>query len=374
VRELETRLTPSLSTLGSFLAPAGLTPYGGLIMDTSGNFYGTASADGAFGAGTVFELAHGSSTITPLASFNDTNGANPFGDLIMDASGNLYGTTWYGGASGQGTVFELAAGSSTITALASFNVATGWNARGGLVIDNSGNLYGTTSAGGANSVGTVFEVVQGSGTITTLASFNSTTTGNISGLIMDASGNLYGTTQSQGAHSDGSVFELAHGSSSITTLASFNVDNGGGPQAGLIVDSSGNLYGTAAGGGPNEGYDGTVFEVAQGSGTITTLASFNYTNGSEPSSRLVMDQSGNLYGTTVTGGANGDGTVFELAHRSHTITTLASFNVSNGQYPQGSLVRDGSGNIYGATVAGGVIDNGTVFEVAQGSGTITTLA
>jgi uncharacterized repeat protein (TIGR03803 family) len=372
VRQLESRLTPSLTSLASFLAPGGFTPDAGLIMDTSGNLYGTASAGGAFGVGTVFELAHGSSTVTPLASFNDTNGANPYGGLIMDASGNLYGTTTVGGASQDGTVFELAHGSGTISMLALFNYSDGANPQGGLVMDSSGNLYGTTRAGGANFAGTIFEVAKGSGTITTLASFNGTTGGAVSGLVMDASGNLYGTTQSQGANSDGSVFELAHGSGTITTLASFNVANGGGPVADLIMDGSGNLYGTTTGGGANT--YGTVFKLAQGSGTITTLASFNQTNGSEPASRLVMDQSGNLYGTTYIGGANGVGTVFEVVQGSGTITTLASFNVSNGQHPSGSLVRDSSGNLYATTTAGGLNDNGTVFEVAQGSGTITTLA
>jgi uncharacterized repeat protein (TIGR03803 family) len=354
------------------LAPGGFTPYAGLIMDTSGNFYGTASAGGAFGDGTVFELAHGSSRITPLATFNGTNGASPYGGLIMDASGNLYGTTTVGGAFQGGTVFELAHGSGTITMLASFDPPYADSRQSALVMDSSGNLYGTTSAGGANGDGTVFEVAKGSGTITTLASFNGTFGGAVSGLIMDASGNLYGTTQLQGANSHGSVFELAHGSGTITTLASFNGANGFGPVADLIMDGRGNLYGTTTYGGAND--LGTVFELAKGSGTITTLASFNGTNGSQPASRLVMDQSGNLYGTTYTGGANAIGTVFELAHGSGTISTLASFNVTNGKYPSGSLVRDGSGNIYGTTRAGGVNDDGTVFEVAQGSGTITTLA
>ncbi len=155
-------------------------------------------------------------------------------------------------------------------------------------------------------------------------------------LIMDSSGNLYGTTELGGTDNDGTVFELAHGSSTITTLASFRGNNGADPWAGLIMDGSGNLYGTAEQGGalPGGGADnGTVFELAKGSSTITGLASFDVLNGQWPVAGLIMDSSNNLYGTTAWGGANhlGDGTVFELAKGSGTITTLASFNGTNGE-------------------------------------------
>ncbi len=214
----------SLTTLASFGPTVyGSDPAAALIMDSSGNLYGTACTGGAYDYGAVFELADGSGTITPLASFNGTDGARPDGALIMDSSGNLYGTTTYGGASSDGTVFELAKGSGTITTLASFNGTDGANPYATLVMDSSGNLYGTTAGGGASNDGTVFELASGSGTITTLASFNGTNGANpLAGLIMDSSGNLYGTTESGGASSDGTVFELAKGSSTITTLASFN--------------------------------------------------------------------------------------------------------------------------------------------------------
>ena len=370
---LETRLTPSLSTLASFGAPNGANPAGALIMDSSGNLYGTTSAGGAFNEGTVFEVAHGSGAITTLASFNGSNGAGPDGPLIMDSSGNLYGTTQGGGASGDGTVFELVHGSGTITTLASFNGTDGAGPDGPLIIDSSGNLYGTTLEGGASGDGTVFELVHGSGTITTLASFNGTN-GEYphSGVIMDGSGNLYGTTADGGASGDGTVFKLAKGSGTITTLASFNGANGSSPEAGLIMDSSGNLYGTTASAGASD--YGTVFELAKGSGTITTLASFNGSNGAHPYDALLMDGSGNLYGTTETAGASIDGTVFELAKGSGTITALASFDGGNGANPDSSVVMDSSGNLYGTAAGGGPYGEGTVFELAQGSGAITALA
>jgi uncharacterized repeat protein (TIGR03803 family) len=362
VRELETRLTPSAATLASLNGTDGANPYGGtLVMDGTGNLYGMAELGGALNDGTVFELAHGSSVPTTLASFNGTNGSSPRGGLIIDSSGNLYGTTQTGGASNDGTAFEIARGSGTITTLASFNGADGSLPVGGLIMDSSGNLYGTTFQGGASGDGTVFELAQGSGTITTLASFSGTDGNGPVGLIMDSSGNLYGTTYTGGATNVGAVFELVHGSSTITTLASFNLTSGAYPYAGVVMDSSGNLYGTAAGGGPSN--NGVVFELAHGHSTITRLASFGGTNGRLPEAGLLMDGSGNLYGTTYLGGASKDGTVFELAHGSRTINSLASFNGTNGKEPEAGLVADGSGDLYGMTYAGGGGNDGTIFEL-----------
>ena len=151
-------------------------------MDSSGNLYGTASQGGAYG-GTVFELAKGSGMITTLASFNGTNGVEPLGGLIMDSSGNLYGTTEYGGpdfevGAAAGTVFELAQGSGTITTLASFNGANGLQPHAGLIMDDNGNLYGTTFAGGAFGAGTVFELAN-TAALSVASTFNATLLQNV---------------------------------------------------------------------------------------------------------------------------------------------------------------------------------------------------
>jgi uncharacterized repeat protein (TIGR03803 family) len=356
----------TITWLTSFNGFNGGTPETRLIIDGSGNLYGTTSGSFVSTGGTVFELAKGSTTITTLASVNSTVGPLFPSSLIMDGSGNLYGTTLGGAGSVDGTVFELAKGSGTINTLASFNATKGSGPDAGLIMDDSGNLYGTASGGGVSDVGTVFELAKGSGAITTLAYFNQTNAVQLSGLIMDDSGNLYGTAMFGGASNDGTVFELAKGSSTLTILASFNGTNGSNP-SGLIMDGNGNLYGTTA----NAGRGGTIFELAKGSSTLTTLASFNGTNGSEPSS-LIMDGSGNLYGTTSAGGASEGGTIFELAKGSSTITTLASFNSTNGSVS--SLIMDGSGNLYGTTGGGGASNEGTIFELAKGSTTITILA
>ncbi len=170
-------------------------------------------------------------------------------------------------------------------------------------------------------------------TLTTLASFNGTNgDAPYAGLVMDGQGNLYGTTRYGGADGIGAVFEIANGSNAITNVASFNGSDGIYPEGSLILDSQGNLYGTAEYGGASG--DGAVFEIARGSNTIIDLASFDGTDGISPEAGLVMDGQGNLYGTTVVGGATGDGTVFEIASGSNAITTLASFSGTNGAYSE----------------------------------------
>jgi uncharacterized repeat protein (TIGR03803 family) len=342
----------------STLATGARAHNSGLVEDSLGNFYGTTYNGGANNYGSIFELANGSNSLTTLASFNSSTGIFPEGGLVMDSSGNLYGTTsGSAGGNGAGGVFELAKGSSTITNRGLFTGANGSYPEAGLVLDSSGNLYGTTVSGGANNFGTVFEVLNGRNAITVLASFNRTNGADPeAGLILDDSGNLYGTTYAGGAHNLGTVFEIFKGTGAITTLASFNGADGAEPEAGLARDASGNLYGTTFRGGPLS--LGNVFELPAG-GAITTLASFNRYNGSGPEAGLILDGSGNLYGTTYSGGASNYGTVFEVGAGSGAITTLATFDGGNGIAPEAGLILDGSGNLYGTTASG----LGTVFEV-----------
>jgi uncharacterized repeat protein (TIGR03803 family) len=294
-----------LLTVASFGPGAGAYSEAGLIVDAAGNLFGTTYAGGGNGTnnGTLFEVkAGGKRTISTLANFNFSDGSNPLGSLVEDAHGNLFGTTCYGGAGtpyGEGTIFEYSNG--RITALASFEGANGANPAAGLVEDAGGNLFGTTSKGGANGDGTVFE---------------------------------YSTT-----------------AGTLTTLAAFNGANGACPEANLLEDASGNLFGTAESGGDYRA--GTVFEIQAGSGTVTTLGTFNDSNGCAPMGSLVAGANGNLIGTASGGGAAGAGTVFEVDLASRTITTLANFNGTNGAAPMGSLVEDANGNLFGATQHGG---------------------
>jgi uncharacterized repeat protein (TIGR03803 family) len=370
----------AVTTIASFNGENGESPWGGLIEDSSGDLFGTTFEGGVNGEGTLFEINAGSSAVTTLASFNQTDGEYPMGNLVEDTSGDLFGTTTEGGAGNEGAVFELKAGSSIITTLASFDDSNGEFPYAGLVEDSSGNLFGTTRNGGPSGPqGTVFEVRAGSNVITTLASFNGTNGQDPeAGLVEDSSGNLFGTTMSGGSgyqnglQSGGTVFEIKAGSNTVTTVASFG-DNGFNPDVGLIEDSSGNLFGTTCFGGPS-GY-GTVFEIKAGSDAISTIASFNGTDGAEPESRLVEDSSGDLFGTTYAGGSSSDGTVFEVKAGSNTVTTIASFNGANGAFPEAGLVEDSSGNLFGTTCRGGAANNyGTVFEIKAGNNTVTVLA
>ena len=250
-------------------------------------------------------MAAGSHALSTLVTFTGANGLDPQAGLVADASGNLYGTTVWG-TGNYGTIFAIDAISHAQTTLATFQGGDGANPYGSLIFDASGNLYGTTSYGGANDYGTVFEVAAGSHALTTLATFTGANgAGSIAGLIADASGNLYGTTYFGGSSDSGTVFEVTAGSHALTTLATFTGANGAGPAASLIVDASGNLYGTTAEGGATD--QGTVFEVAAGSHALTTLATFTGANGANPRASLIFDASGNLYGTTRFG------SVFELS-------------------------------------------------------------
>ncbi len=340
------------STAGSFLdnngnslagssvtIPAGSSSVGFEYLDLNlGNPTLTVSGGGLLATQQETVITP-SALLNSLYSFN-SNGFSPQGNLIADSSGNLFGTTNSGGTYNVGAVFELARGSNTITTLASFNPNTdGIDPETSLVLDSNGNIFGTTlnsrayigPSGGTNGYGTIFELMHGSSTITTLANFTVLNGGVHEALYLDHSGTLFGTTSIGVAHGDGTVFELAQGSNTITTLASFNGGNGSNPEAGLTEDSNGNFFGTTSGGGANS--DGTVFELAQGSSTITTLASFNGADGVNPQARLMLDSGGDLFGTTSGGGPGGGGTVFELAQSSSTITTLASFNGANGADP-----------------------------------------
>ena len=345
----------TLTVVASFNNSVSL-PAGNLVVDGAGNIYGASDAGGTGGGGVVYEVANGSNKITTIASFTDSN--NPVANgVVMGSSGNLYGTTYQGGGDGFGTVFKVANGSDKITTIASFS-GSSYNPSG-VVMDSSGNLYGTTRYGGTNGYGTVFEVANGSDKITTIASFNgSNGSYPVTSMVLDSSGNLYGTTGSGGANGYGTVFEVANGSNKITTLASFNGTFG----AVQLLDGSGNLYGVTFQGGSKG--DGSVFEIANGSKTITTLASFDGSNGSSPNG-LLLDGAGNLFGTASAGGnADGDGTVFEIANGSTKITTVGLLNSNTTGSDPGGLVLDGSGNLFGTTSSGGNNDDGKVFEVS----------
>ena len=348
-------------------SPNGDTPHANLILDANGTLYGTTLGGGTGpchrGCGTVFELKR-SGKERVLYSFGGVpigDGVLPRGGLVQDAAGNLYGTTFDGGLF-TGTVFKVSP-TGVETVLYTFaSGADGAGPKGSLLQDAAGNLYGTTETGGTHNYGTVFEISP-TGVETVLYNFTGGPDGGnpVAGLIQDAAGNFYGTTINGGTHGPGTVFQLTPGGVE-TTLASFDgFGLGGNPACRLVRDAAGNLYGTTPSGGAHG--DGEVFEVSA-TGTLSILYSFTGgTDGGNPVAGLIQDAAGNLYGTT-TRSSNGAGLVFELTPTG-SLKVLYNFQgLPDGGSPVGSLVRDAVGNLYGTTAEGGAYGRGTIFRIS----------
>ena len=303
-----------------------------------------------------------------LYRFGGTGGG-PYADLILDQAGNLYGTTRDGGTDGYGTVFKLTrndAGSWSERVLHSFtNGPDGSNPVGGVISDAAGNLYGTASAGGSSASGVVYELKPSNGgwTETVLHTFGPGRDGSgpFAGLIFDSSSNLYGTTVYGGASGDGVVYEL-HANGLETVLHSFiSGPDGANPYAGLTGDASGNLYGTTYFGGPSNA--GVVYKVNLATKHETVLYIFSGANGANPESGVIIDSAGNMYGTTVNGGAANAGEVYELNPIGQE-TLLHSFTGgTDGANPVAALIRDSAGNLYGTASNGGNSLTGVVFAL-----------
>jgi uncharacterized repeat protein (TIGR03803 family) len=378
----------------------GYSSYAGLIFDGNGNLYGTTSKGGSHpcstggGCGTVFELfptQGGGWKEKIIHSFNGTDGCEPLAGLIMDAAGNLYGTTSACGAYSGGTVFELSpdgSGGWTRKVLHNFgNAMDGFEPQAGLTLDDAGNLYGTTWGGGTYGFGTVFELSpkgDGKWSETRLHNFNYDGVDGrspVAGVVFDAMGNLYGITFEGGTYDDGTVFELSPkkgGGWKEKVLCSFSGITGDGdgrlPLGGLTLDADTNLYGTTSGGGMYYS-NGTVFEVSHGSWMEGVLHSFGQgTDAANPRSGLVFDAAGNLYGTTANGGVDNRGTVFELSpplgNGSWTENVLYEFSSTGtgGSLPYAGVIMDRNGNLYGTTLEGGTYGYGTAFEIIPSMG------
>jgi uncharacterized repeat protein (TIGR03803 family) len=410
-----------LANLYDFRITDAASPLSNLIQDASGNLFGTADFEGTYDIGAVYELTpNGSggwkeSVIYNFASGFDNfvNGVYPSG-LTIDAAGNLYGTEAFSGQAEYGSVFELSplpGGHWQEKDLVDFSGSLD-HPMGGVVFDHAGNLYGTTNQGGLMGLGTIFELIPGANgrwTEKTIHSFTGYPNDGASpgaGLVMDEAGNFYGTTEKGGSGTNctggggqavgcGTVFKLSltvGGSWQVQMLYSLqgSTIDGATPVAPLIFDATGNLYGTTVQGGIKAGCNqasgpatcGTVFELSPNGSGWAEKVLYEFTNtagdGADPYAAVVFDRAGNLWGTTSSGGIFGDGAVFELTPEvsgEWSETVVHSFGASSydGKYPEGSLMFDAAGNLYGATAAGGQawLGNrgwdsagyGTVFEI-----------
>jgi uncharacterized repeat protein (TIGR03803 family) len=339
--------------------PKGANPYAGVVRDPAGNLYGTTSTGGTAGWGVVYKLdAAGMQTV--LHNFTGgTDGSFPVGGVILDPSGNLYGTTESGGKSGWGVVYKLNT-AGQLTVLHSFTGGTdGGEPLGGVILDSAGNLYGTTLYGGTTDGGVVF-MLTATGHETVLHSFTGPD-GALpdSGVIRDSAGNLYGTTQFGGIDW-GVVYELDT-TGQLTVLYTFTDGaDGGSPYAGVIRDSAGNLYGTTTSGNPSVG--GSVYKLDT-TGQLTVLASFPGASGAfTPYAPVTRDSAGNIYGTTFYGGA-AYGFVYKLDTAGN-LTMLYTFTGgADGGHPYAGVILDSSGNLYGTTFYGGPTGRGVVYKL-----------
>ena len=374
--------------LVTFLGSNGTSPQGTLMIDANGNVFGTTWTGGANNCGTVFELAKTitgyAAAPTTICNFSGASGAFLDGKLFTDADGNLFGAAEGGGQFGKGTIFEIKKtpsgyGSTPIT-LVSFHGSDGAQPDDGFIADANGNLIGTTQQGGASDNGTVFMIAKtASGyasTPITLVSFNGANGSQpVINPIMDSKGDLFGTTWGGGANGCGVIYEIVKAASGYASTPTILANLGGAEGAylsgSLVMDANGNLFGTTRYGGAYG--DGTIFELAKTVGgyasKITTLLTFNGTNGASMAGTLVMDGTGDLFGVTTSGGAFGHGTVFELQKSAigyaSTTISLVDFSGINGSKPMGSLAFDANGNLFGTTSQGGTTGNGTVFEISS---------
>ena len=355
------------SLLYSFTGEHGVNPAGGLFRDAAGNLYGTTVYGGDSGNGTVFKLdTTGKETV--LHSFSgNSDGGFPFGGLIRDKFDNFYGATG-SGFTNAGVVFQMD-GRGNETVLHTFSDFThGAGPTAILVRDKAGNLYGTTLGGGnlrpclLAGCGLVFKL-NARGKETVLYRFKGKADGKtpFGSLVRDPAGNLYGTTTKGGGADAGVVFKV-DSTGKETVLYSFKgKSDGKTPMAGLVRDAAGNLYGTTEFGGASGA--GVVFKLGP-SGKETVLYPFTGgADGANPIATLIRDAAGNLYGTTVNGGASGVGVVFSLDTTGKQ-TVLHSFNQTDGEFPSAPLFRDANGNLYGTAFGGGASGGGVVYKIA----------
>jgi uncharacterized repeat protein (TIGR03803 family) len=376
----------SYKILHSFIGTDGTGPWGGVALDRKGNLFGASASGGnlsecnGYGCGVVFELrpqSNGKWTEAVLYRFDShgNDGYTSYGGVTMGSGNHLYGTTYAGGSHHVGTVFKLTHGASgwAESVLYSFGTRSddGGEPTAGVAMDNAGNLYGT-----ARTI--AFELYPGTDgwKENVLHRFVKQGDGGgvFAGVILDSTGSLYGTTEGGGADNGGTVYEVQHTSSGWKekVLHSFHLSQTDGNTPGwgsLFMNGSGSLYGTTRGGGC---CGGVVFKLTpDSSGRWKEALLHNFQKGAtgfSPNAGVVMDKAGNLYGTTDYGGGFCDcGVIYKLApgpNGKWTYTVLHTFGIGNdGGVPEGNLVMDGEGNLYGGTVLGGAYGGGVVFEL-----------
>ena len=366
-------LTPvmaaGIQNLASFDRNNGALPNASLTLGTDGLFYGTTVSGGSSNNGTIFSFNPNGDTLTSLASFDGANGSRPFASLTLGTDGLFYGTTLRGGSSGFGTIFSFNPTGNTLTSLASFDFYNGSRPYASLTLGADGLFYGTASGGGSSRSGTIFSFNPTGNTLTSLASFDFYNgAAPVASLTLGADGLFYGTTAGGGSSLAGTIFSFNPTGNTLTSLASFDRTNGNGaePVASLTLGTDGLFYGTTSVVDRFTFNAGTIFSFNPTGNTLTSLARFDGTNGGLPYASLTLGTDGLFYGTTSFGGNSDNGTLFSFNPTGNILTSLASFDRTNGDEPQASLTLGTDGLFYGTTTGGGSSNNGTIFSFDAG--------
>jgi uncharacterized repeat protein (TIGR03803 family) len=359
--------TASEIVMESFGRPPlyGAKPAGGVIRDSAGNLYGTTIKGGQRGVGAVYQLDTAGHQKVLYSFTGGADGGQPYGGVILDSAGDLYGTTQFGGSANAGVVYKLdAAGNYAVLYSFKGYPTDGQNPYAGVVLDSNGNLYGTTNGGGVSNAGVVYKL-DSMGQETVLHSFVYYTETDgaypVAGVILDPAGNLYGTTEAGGTVNGGVVYKV-DAAGQETVLYSFaDFAHGSSPSAGVVRDSAGNLYGTTTYGGTAS--VGVVYELDT-AGHETVLHNFAAADGGDPNSGVILDGAGNFYGSTYTGGPANAGVAYKLDPAGNYKVLYDFPGGADGAYPTaGGVIRDSAGNLYGTTYEGGTAALGVVYEL-----------
>jgi uncharacterized repeat protein (TIGR03803 family) len=342
---------PALTVLQDLTEQTGGSPEYPPIIGQNGVLYGTAYTLNNGGA--IYSINPDGTDFAVLYAFpGGAAGAGPFGGLVQDASGLLYGTTLFGGTSAQGAVYQFDPATQTATVLHSFDVADGASPYAGLVQDDAGNFYGTTSSGGANAVGTIYKIAAGSFAFTKLADLSRAVgAAPFTPLLDGKDGFLYGTAQQGGSQDKGTIFRISASSGEVEVLHSFSGSDGASPFAGLTEGKKGVYYGTTDYGGTND--QGVVFAFTLAGRKLTVLHRFRMTDGSYPQGRIALDRAGRLFGTAFAGGTNDSGVIYRYDPATSTFKVLENLLYSVAGLPGGGLTYAGGKLFYGGTLSGG---------------------
>jgi uncharacterized repeat protein (TIGR03803 family) len=352
----------------NFTATDGAHPFSDLVQGTDGKLYGTTTTgNNSTDHDTIFRINTDGTGFTVLKNLDSaTTGGNCWTGLLLGSDGMLYGTAYYGGTGGDGTIFKLNQDGTGFVVLKNFNAATtGGSPYAKLIQGGDGVLYGTTFAGGTGNAGTVFKLNPDGSGFTVLKHFATSTTGGspTAPVTLGADGVLYGTASYGSSTFQGTIFKLNTDGSDFIVIHELDADSTGAfPQAGLLLGSDGALYGSTSAGGDFQA--GTIFKVTFGEKFYLLKSLDSFADGEAPCGSLIEGESGKLYGTTLHGGSHGMGVVFEMNPDGSEYRTVKRFdNATTGSFLFAGLMQGSDGALYGAAGYGGSGDYGTLFRL-----------